>query len=174
MNKSKIKEYRHTAWNYILQNNIHWFTLITLILAFMLAEYEAVFISWYDKTMMPIVSQFRSDVFVWFAALIGITMSGVILSRRYRNGYVYDSRIVYGVTVLSLLICRYRLSGVYDYVSWSWWISYVDLVLIIGMAYFILAMMNYIRHEIRTSKNTKDNTANSPQLKKHNSYVKCV
>lgn len=164
MNKSKIKEYIHSIWNYILQKHIHWFTLITLILAFMLAEYEAGFISWYDKTIMPIVSQFRSDVFVWFAGLIGITMSGGILCRRYRNGYVYDSRIVYGVTVLSLLIGRYRLSGMYDYVSWLWWISYVDLALIIGIAYFILAITNYIRHEIRRSKNAKDSRANSPQV----------
>lgn len=164
MSKSKIKEYGHTIWNYILQNNIHLFTLITLILAFMLAEYEAVFISWYDKTMMPIVSQFRSDLFIWFVALIGITMSGLILGRRYRNEYVYDSRIVYFVTVLTLLIGRFRLSGMYDYVSWSWWISYVDLVLIVGMAYSILAIANYIRHEIRTTKKAKDSTANSPQV----------
>ena len=163
MNITKIKEYGHAIWNYIVRNNIHWFILITLILAFMLAEYEDVFVLWYDKAVMPIVSQFHSDIFIWLAALISNIMVGVLLYRRYRNEYVYDSRIVYGVSVLTLLILKYRLSGIYDYVSWLGWVSYVDLFLIMGLAYFIMAFIDFIRHENRISQNTKDNTANISQ-----------
>lgn len=163
MNITKIKEYGHAIWNYIVRNNIHWFILITLILAFMLAEYEDVFVLWYDKAVMPIVSQFHSDIFIWLAALISNIMVGVLLYRRYRNEYVYDSRIVYGVSVLTLLILKYRLSGIYDYVSWLGWVSYVDLFLIMGLTYFIMAFIDFIRHENRISQNTKDNTANISQ-----------
>lgn len=164
MNKSKIKEYEHTILSYIISNNILWFTLITLILAFMFAEYEDVFIIKYDKAVMPIVSQFHSDIFIWLAALISIIMVSVMLYRRCRNEYIYDSRIVYGVTVLSLLIIKYRLSGMYGYVSWLGCVSYVDLFLFAGLAYSIMAMVNYIRYEIRIFQNTKDNTAKTSQV----------
>ena len=164
MIKSKFKEYVHTFWSYIVRNIVHWFILTTLILAFMVAEYEDVFIIWYGKAVMPIVSQFHSDIFIWLAALISIIMVSVMLYRRCRNEYIYDSRIVYGVTVLSLLIIKYRLSGMYGYVSWLGCVSYVDLFLFAGLAYSIMAMVNYIRYEIRIFQNTKDNTAKTSQV----------
>ena len=110
MNKFKAKNYCLSIWIYIIRNHIHWCILITLLLAFMLVEYEGFFLTWYNKDVMPIVSQFHSDIFMWFAALIAIIMCG-ILQCRFKNEYVYDSRIVYVVFVICTLIGRYRVSN---------------------------------------------------------------
>lgn len=163
INKSKIKEYCHTLLGYVLRNNVHWFTLITLLLAFLLYEYEGAFLVWYNKTAMPVVSLFHSDIFVWIASLMSFIMMSMLLYRRFKDEYVYDSRIVYGMAVLCILIGKYRVSGMYDYVSWLWLISYVDLGLALGAVYIIMAFLNHTRLEIRSHQNTGGNADNSSQ-----------
>lgn len=163
INKTEIKEYYHTILGYIPRNNVHWFTLITLLLAFLLYEYEGAFLVWYNKTAMPIFSLFYSDIFVWIASLMSFIMVSMLLYRRFKDEYVYDSRIVYGMAVLCILIGKYRVSGMYDYVSWLWFISYVDLGLTLGITYIVLAFVNHVRLEIRNNQKDGNNIDNSLQ-----------
>lgn len=163
MNKSQNKDDGSSVWNYLLSHKLHWYTLITLLLIFLFYEYESIFIAWFDKTVMPIISLFHSDIFVWLASLMAIIMISILLCRRFKNEYVYDSRIVYVVFVTFALIGRYRVSNMYDYVSWSGRICYVDLCLITGIAYIIMAFVNHIRLEKRSKSVARSNTDNSQQ-----------
>lgn len=149
------------VWNFLLRHKLQWFTLTTLILAFLLYEYEGTFFAWYNKTVMPIVSSFHSDIFVWLASLMILIMSSALLCRRFKDEYVYDGRIVYIVLVLSIIIGRYRLSSMYEYESWLWCISYVDIFLFLGLAYIIMALVNLVRLDIRLYQNAKSNKDNT-------------
>lgn len=147
--------------DYFQQNNISRLILITLVLSFMLVEYECIFLTWYDENIMPIISKFHSDIFAWSGALVSVGMASNLLYRRLRDGYIYNIRIVYAMIVLCILIGRYRLSGIYNYVSWIWCLSYIDLVLIFGLAYIFLALLNHIRFEIRKHQINRSKTINT-------------
>lgn len=160
MRKKQISKIFLSVWNFLLRHKLQWFTLTTLILAFLLYEYESTFLAWYNKTVMPIVSLFHSDIFVWLASLMILIMSSALLCRRFKDEYVYDGRIVYIVLVLSIIIGRYRLSGMYEYESWLWCISYVDIFLFWSFAYIIMALVNLVRLDIRLYQNAKSNKDN--------------
>lgn len=163
MNKSTIKDFCLSVWKYLLRHKLHWFALITLLLAFLLHEYESAFLTWYNKTVMPIVSLFHSDIFVWIASLMAIIMISILLCKRFHNEYVYDSRIVFVVLVLCTLIGRCRVLDMYDYVRWLGRFCYVDLCLVLGGAYITMAFVNHIRLEIRSSYAARGNTDNKQQ-----------
>ena len=149
-----------SVWNFLIRHHLQWFTLTTFLLAFLLYEYEGIFCAWYNKTIMPIISLFQSDIFVWIASLMILVKSFFLLYRRFKDEYVYDGRIVYIVLVLCFIIGRYRLSGMYDYESWLWCISYVDLFLFWGLSYIIMAIVNLVRHEVRLNQTAKRDTHN--------------
>lgn len=163
MKEFKIKEFCLSVWNDLIGHKLQWFILVTLLLAFVLYEYESALLTWYDKTVMPIVSLFHSDIFIWLSVLIVIFVISNILRRRFKDGYVYDSRIVFAVAILCSLVGKYRVSGMYNYVSWLGAVSYVDLCLILGIAYIIMSIVNYVRLEIRYSQTAKGRAENEQQ-----------
>lgn len=168
MNKSAIKDICLSIWKYLLKHKLHWFAIIALLMAFLLHEYESAFLTWYDKTVMPIVSLFNSDIFVWISSLMAVIMISILLYKRFHNEYVYDSRIVFVVLVLCTLIGRYRVLDMYDYVRWLGSFCYVDLCLVVGGSYVIMAFLNHIRLENRNShadENNSDYTQQDSLLK---------
>lgn len=129
------------------------YLFITLIFSFTISEYEELYMLWYNQNVMPIISQFKSDVFIWFIVVILLIYTNAIYCKRYKRDYVYDTKLTFGIAFVLFLLLRSRLSDDYEYVIWLRPITYVDIICFMGIEYIAAALINIYKHTCKIPNN---------------------
>ncbi len=127
---------------YIVSKTNVCYLLLSLIIAFVFTEYRGYFIDWYDENIIPILALFKSDVYIWAVTTISALFLLCMLTKRLKECYRFDSRILWFLSVVVIISSIYRWSGKYEYVEWMGCISYVDILNTLGLFYIIAGLIN--------------------------------
>ena len=121
------------------------YILAFLSFAFIMTSYEDNLKSLFDKMVMPILSEFRANVFSFVFVCILVFVVASDIKRKWSYRYRFDGRWIFVLFCILFVTLRYRFSGLYNYVPWLWLVSYVDICIVAGLSYLIVAITNKIR-----------------------------
>lgn len=121
------------------------YILAFLTFTFIMSSYEDDLKRLYDEMVMPILSEFRANVysFVLVCFLVCVVVSDI--KRKWNYRYRFDETWIFVLFCILFVTLRFRFSGLYNYVPWLWFVSYVDICTIAGLSYLIVAISNKIR-----------------------------
>ncbi|MBE6333902.1 MAG: hypothetical protein E7071_03635 [Bacteroidales bacterium] len=121
------------------------YILAFLSFAFIMTSYEDNLKCLFDEMVMPILSEFRANMYslVLVCILVFVVASDIKSKWSYR--YRFDGRWIFVLFCILFVTLRYRFSGLYNFVPWLWCVSYVDICIVAGLAYLIVAIINIIR-----------------------------
>lgn len=131
------------------------YLLLCLAISYALVTYKTQFMAWYDGNIMPILGYFISNIWLELLTFILCIVAIYDIVRRVKVRYQYDKRIVLMLFFVSVVLAYYRLRGDYDYVTWIWFISYVDVIIVFCIVQAVAAIVNKFR-VLYTSCNNKD------------------
>ena len=120
--------------------------IIYLILYLFIAYIFVAYIDWYNKNVVSILSQFKSNI--WMQLLTGVLIVIAVydLKSKLRLRYHYDRKVILPLFLVSILLAYYRIfTERYNYIYWICPVSYVDVIWIFGFVYSIVASVNYYR-----------------------------
>lgn len=163
MNMVKLSKIRVWANEHILMK----YLVICLTITYALVAYNSQYMSWYDRTIMPIISCFISDVWITSLTSFLIVIAIYDIVRKYGVRYQYDKNVILTLFSISIVLIVCRLSGNYDYVNWFLSVSYVDVIIGFCIAHIIAAIANKCRmlYKLCNSKDEKSANAKDPILK---------
>lgn len=143
----------------ILNKKVLCYLIVLLAFAFVMTSYADIFVEWYDIHVIPILSLFKPNAFSIILLCVIIGIEGIDVRTKWVNRYRFDLRLGIALlcTVVIAMICRF--SGRYDYMSWLWTISYVDILCLLGLTYVFVAVANAIRIAFDVVKEERDEKA---------------
>ena len=128
---------------FIKEEDLHLYCGAGLLVLYTILGYKNPIMRWYNK---HVIDEFLCKIVSNFALqLLGVLLISISiydLIQKYKNRYRFDSRLIFLVVLLSTIIFICRLSGLYDYLSFLGFISYVDVILLIGTSYVIVSRVN--------------------------------
>ena len=116
-----------------------------LSFAFIMTSYEDNLKCLFDEMVMPILSEFRANLFSFILICIFVIVVVSDIKRKLRYRYRFDGRWILVLFCILFVTLRYRFSGLYNYVPWLWLVSYVDICIVAGLSYLVVAITNKIR-----------------------------
>ena len=116
-----------------------------LSFAFIMTSYEDDLKCLFDEMVMPILSEFRANAFSFVLVCILVFVVASDIKRKWSYRYRFDGRWTFVLFCILFVTLRYRFTGLYNYVSWLWLVSYVDICIVAGLSYLIVAITNKIR-----------------------------
>ena len=123
--------------NWIKEHHACWYVMFFLTYTYLLTTYESSIISWYNDNVMSILEMFMPSIWSFIIAIVMIIFVIYDIIEKVQHKYQYDSKIMSLSIVFIVTIIRYRFSGLYTYVSWLWFVSYVDVFVLLLLAYVI-------------------------------------
>ncbi len=149
------------------EHDLMTYLILCLTITYILVAYNSQYMSWYDENILPILSHFISNIWISLLTFILVIIAICDIVRKYGMNYQYDKKVILPLFFLSIILIVYRLSGIYDYVSWFFSISYVDVIIGIFIAHVIAAIVNKCRmlyklynKKAEQSIDTNDSTLN--------------
>ena len=121
------------------------YILAFLFFAFIMTSYENDLKCLFDEMVMPILSEFRANAFSFVLVCILVFVVASDIKRKWSCRYRFDGRWAFVLFCILFVTLRYRFTGLYNYVPWLWQVSYVDICIVAGLSYFIVAVTNKIR-----------------------------
>lgn len=127
----------------IKEEDLHLYCGAGLLVLYTILGYKNPIMRWYNK---HVINEFLCKIVSNFALqLLGVLLISISiydLIQKYKNRYRFDSRLIFLIVLLSTIIFICRLNGSYDYLSFLGFISYVDVMLLIGTSYVIVSWVN--------------------------------
>ena len=86
-------------------------------------------------------------------------MMGVVaidIRKKAKNRFQYSGAFAAALAIIAVVIMSYRFSGLYYYEEWLYCVSYVDLIVVMLLAYvcaYVYANVQLFRHSERKNKN---------------------
>jgi len=130
-----------------LEHKIQWYAFTCLCLVYVWVEFSEPVLRWFDKMLQPLVSLFISD---WLSVLILILLCicvGCDLYRKSKYNYQYSRLLIFCLLWIIIMFGYYRTTDRYVYVDLLWLITYIDILIFIGLGYIISAMANFVRYK---------------------------
>lgn len=165
--RKKIIDKLLKAGMWAKEHNLMTYLILCLTITYILVAYNSQYMSWYDENILPILSHFISNIWISLLTFILVIIAICDIVRKYGMNYQYDKKVILPLFFLSIILIVYRLSGIYDYVSWFFSISYVDVIIGIFIAHVIAAIVNKCRmlyklynKKAEQSIDTNDSTLN--------------
>lgn len=128
---------------FIKEEDLHLYCGAGLLVLYTILGYKNPIMRWYNK---HVIDEFLCKIVSNFALqLLGVLLISISiydLIQKYKNRYRFDSRLIFLIVLLSTIIFICHLSGSYDYLSFLGFISYVDVMLLIGASYVIVSWVN--------------------------------
>ena len=131
------------------------YAVFTLLILYVFVGYEEPLIEWYNVHVVSLLAKVTSNIWLSIFCLLTISVVAEDLLKKYKNRYVYDTKLIFASTVIVSILLYYRIEGDYDYLSWFWYVTYVDVIWLLGSAYVIGAIVNSCRFEFH-GNNEKD------------------
>ena len=124
--------------------------LISILVAFLAFTYfifafHDTFMKWYDASIIPILALFKSNIWIIILTFVLTIICVYDLTNKYKIRYQYTNIIILTLFFVSAILITNRISGKYEYVYWLWNISYIDVVIVTCISYFIIAFINKCR-----------------------------
>ena len=140
--------------------NLHLYIGAGLFVFYTILGYKNAIMRWYNKHVIDeFLCKIESNIALELLGILLISISIYNLFQKYKNRYRFDFRLIFLIVLLSTIIFIYRLSGLYDYLSFLGFISYVDVMLFIGTGYVIVSIVNVClecKEEERNEKKCKE------------------
>lgn len=128
---------------FIKEKNLHLYIGAGLFVFYTILGYKNPIMRWYNKHVIDeYLCEIESNIALQLLGVLLISICIYGLIQKYKNRYRFDSRLIFLVVLLSTIIFICRLSGLYDYLSFLGFISYVDVILLIGTGYVIVSIVN--------------------------------
>lgn len=128
---------------FIKEKDLHLYIGAGLLVLYTILGYKNPIMRWYNKHVIDeFLCKIESNIALQLLAFLLIGISIYDLIQKYKNRYQFDSRLIFLVVLLSTIIFICRLSGLYDYHSFLGFISYVDVMLLIGTSYVMVYIVN--------------------------------
>ena len=129
----------------IKEKDLHLYFGAGLFVLYTILGYKNPIMRWYNKHVIDeFLCKIESNIALQLLGFLLIGISIYDLIQKYKNRYRFDSRLIFLVVLLSTIIFICRLSGLYDYLSFLGFISYVDVILLIGTSYVIVSRVNVV------------------------------
>lgn len=129
----------------IKEKDLHLYFGAGLFVLYTILGYKNPIMRWYNKHVIDeFLCKIVSNIALQLLGVLLISISIYDLIQKYKNRYRFDSRLIFLIVLLSTIIFICRLSGLYDYLSFLGFISYVDVMLLIGTSYVIVSRVNVV------------------------------
>ena len=143
--------------------NLHLYIGAGLFVFYTILGYKNPIMRWYNKHVIDeFLCKIESNIALDLLGILLISISIYDLFQKYKNRYRFDFRLIFLVVLLSTIIFICRLSGLYSYLSFLGFISYVDVMLLIGTGYVIVSIVN-VCLECKEEKRKEENNDISSQ-----------
>lgn len=128
---------------FIKEKDLHLYIGAGLFVFYTILGYKNPIMRWYNKHVIDeYLCKIESNIALQLLGFLLIGISIYDLIQKYKNRYRFDFRLIFLIILLSTIIFICRLSGLYDYLSFLGFISYVDVMLLIGTSYVIVSRVN--------------------------------
>ncbi len=128
---------------FIKEKDLHLYIGAGLLVLYTILGYKNPIMRWYNKHVIDeYLCKIESNIALQLLGFLLIGISIYDLIQKYKNRYRFDFRLIFLIILLSTIIFICRLSGLYDYLSFLGFISYVDVMLLIGTSYVIVSRVN--------------------------------
>jgi KAP family P-loop domain protein (fragment) len=157
LNKEKLSNARSWA----NEHGVVGYLVACLAVIYALLAYKSLFMSWYGDYVIPVLGRFIPNLWSILLTFVLVFFAIFDLAKKYRMRYQYDNKVILALPVVTYLLVDCRLSGDYYYVHWVWFVSYVDVISILCIAYFFVAAINKCRKYFKSDniKNESDKNA---------------
>ncbi len=130
---------------FIKEEDLHLYIGAGLFVFYTILGYKNPIMRWYNKHVIDeFLCKIVSNIALQLLGVLLISISIYDLIQKYKNRYQFDSRLIFLIILLSTIIFISRLSGLYDYLSFLGFISYVDVMLLIGTSYVMVYIVNEV------------------------------
>ena len=130
---------------FIKEKDLHLYIGAGLLVFYTILGYKNPIMRWYNKHVIDeYLCKIESNIALQSLGVLLISISIYDLIQKYKNRYRFDFRLIFLIVLLSTIIFICRLSGLYDYLSFLGFISYVDVMLLIGTSYVIVSRVNVV------------------------------
>lgn len=130
---------------FIKEKDLHLYIGAGLFVFYTILGYKNPIMRWYNKHVIDeFLCKIESNIALQSLGVLLISISIYDLIQKYQNRYRFDFRLIFLIVLLSTIIFICRLSGLYDYLSFLGFISYVDVMLLIGTSYVIVSKVNVV------------------------------
>lgn len=128
--------YLHLAIRYVL---------IGLLILTIWTAFEKQIIGCFDLYILPILDAIKRNK--WNVLLMTVLCVCCIwdLIERSRTRYVYNHQLIFGIIWCVIIVGYYRYHGLYRYEPLFWEITFVDILLLIGAAYILSAIVHWAK-----------------------------
>ena len=151
LNKEKLSNARSWA----NEHGVVGYLVVCLAVIYALVAYKSAFLSWYGDYVVPVLERFIPNLWSILLTFVLVFFAIFDLAKKYRMRYQYDNKVIIAFPVVAYLLVNCRLSDDYYYVHWVWFVSYVDVIWLLCIAYFFVAAINKCRKYFK-SDNRKD------------------
>ena len=128
---------------FIKEEDLHLYIGAGLFVFYTILGYKNPIMRWYNKHVIDeFLCKIESNIALELLGILLISISIYDLFQKYKNRYRFDFRLIFLAVLLSTIIFICRLSGLYDYLSFLGFISYVDVMLLIGISYVMVYIVN--------------------------------
>lgn len=128
---------------FIKEKDLHLYIGAGLLVLYTILGYKNPIMRWYNKHVIDeFLCKIESNIALDLLGILLISISIYDLIQKYKNRYRFDFRLIFLAVLLSTIIFICRLSGLYDYLSFLVFTSYVDVMLLIGTIYVIVSIVN--------------------------------
>lgn len=162
----KIKQYLNkeklsNARNWANEHGVVGYLVVCLAVIYALLAYKSLFMSWYGDYVVPVLERFIPNLWSILLTFVLVFFAIFDLTKKYRMRYQYDNKVIIALPVVAYLLVNCRLSDDYYYVHWVWFVSYVDVIWLLCIAYFFVAAINKCRKYFKSDnrKNESDKIA---------------
>ena len=130
-------KYFSNVYRFVKDHRIIYYVLFFVLSAYVFTSYEQPFRVWYDHNIMPVFEWFVPNWLSFLTVAILLIIVANNLYHKVTDRYLYDGRVICVLGVVSFLLIWYRLSGLYNYVSWFGCVSYVDVIILVCLAHIV-------------------------------------
>lgn len=141
--------------------NIAWNGIGLLTTIYVLTAYEDKLRSWYDDHVMPILEEFVPSPLSYIIMLLMMGVVAIDIRKKAKNRFQYSGTFAAALAIIAVVIMSYRFSGLYYYEEWLCCVSYVDLIVVMLIAYvcaYVYAKVQLCRISKRKEKNSAKRT----------------
>ena len=133
------------------------YTMLSLLIVAVWVTYETTLTDLYrDYVILPLLAPIKRNI--WTAMLL-LSMVGWCIYdmvKRSKTKFIYHPNLIFGI-LWSVIICGYyRIKGSYIFEPLIWKITYVDVILAMGVLYVMLAIVNWAKAGRANQLNNQD------------------
>lgn len=159
-----MKEIIKKAFVWLKEHNAQWYMLFFLVCTYVLTAYETELREWYNLYVIPVLKQFVSSLLSTIICLLLLTLVVFDIVGKWKNNYHYNSKAIAIGAVVLTDVSYYRLSGIYEYFSLLWTITYVDIIILILSAYLIAYVCSLCKNYVFCKKKKDEGQALSTHI----------